>query len=257
MRKARAFSAGRVLRAVALGAALCAAAVAPGCTRESFNLLPVDAAGASAAGATSAGGATSTGGATSAGTTNSAGGGASGANDADAGPGRGGFHGFGGFHGGAGSSTTQPGGGGNQEPCLAGDQCVDGGLNCPPTVASCKRCTSKNDCDSDAPFCDVKDGRCAECLHNDDCPAGDICHLLTLRCMHSCNVSSDCVFERDKPLCDPFHACVSCIVDTDCHEITGHPKDVCTFGTCVDCYDNSGCPSQRPYCVGLVCQTTR
>ncbi|HEX7451047.1 MAG TPA: hypothetical protein VF294_02110 [Polyangiaceae bacterium] len=69
-------------------------------------------------------------------------------------------------------------------------------------------------------------------------------------------MSSDCVFERAKPLCDPFGTCVSCIVDTDCHEITGHPKDVCAFGTCVDCYDNKQCPSQRPYCVGLICQTT-
>ena len=254
MRKARAFSAGRVLRAVALGAALCAAAVAPGCTRESFNLLPVDAAGASAAGATNA---TSAGGATSAGTTSSADGGASGANSVDAGAGRGGFHGFGGFHGGAGSSPIQPGGGGNQEPCLAGDQCVDGGLNCPPTVGSCKRCTSNNDCDGDARYCDVQAGRCAECLHNEDCLAGYICHQLTLRCMHHCDVSSDCVFERDKPLCDPFHACVSCNDRTDCQQITGHPNDVCVFGSCADCYDDTQCPAQRRFCVGLVCQTTR
>jgi hypothetical protein len=221
-------------------------------------LLPVDAAGApSAGGVASAGDAPSAGGAPSAGTTNSAGRGASGANDVDAGAARGGFHGFGGFHGGAGSSPIQAGGGGNQEPCLAGDQCVDGGLNCPPTVASCKRCTSNNECDHDAPYCDVKDGRCAECLHDDNCPAGDICHPLTLRCMHSCNVSPDCVFERDKPLCDPFHACVSCNDATDCQQITGRSSNVCVFGSCADCYDDTQCPAQRHFCVGLVCQTTR
>jgi hypothetical protein len=255
MRKARAYSAASVLRAVALGAALCAAAVAPGCTHESFNLLQVDAAGAPAAGATS-----SAGGAASAGDTNFAGG-ASGANDLDAGAGKSGKggsrNGLGGFHGGAGASTAQAGGGGSQEPCLAGDQCVDGGLNCPPTVQFCKRCTSNSDCDGDAPFCDIPDGRCAECLHPDDCPVGDVCHPLTLRCMHSCNVGADCVFDHDKPQCDMFHTCVSCNNDADCHEITGHQNDVCAFGTCKDCYDDWQCPPQRQYCVGLVCQTKR
>ena len=254
MRKARAFSAGSVVRAVALGAALCAAAVAPGCTRESFNLLQVDVAGASAAGAPNGAGASnSAGGAADAGNSAT---GASGANDFGAGKG-GNRNGFGGFHGGAGASTTQAGGGGSQAPCLAGDQCVDGGLNCPPTVQVCKRCSKNNDCDESARFCDTQDGRCAECLHTDDCPAGNICHPLTLRCMHFCNASSDCVFDHDKPQCDMFHACVSCNNDADCHEITGHPNDVCAFGTCADCYDDTQCPPQRQYCVGLVCQTKR
>jgi hypothetical protein len=256
MRKARAFSAGSVIRAVALGAALCAGAVAPGCTRESFNLLQVDAAGASAAGASNNAGASN--GASGAANAGDSGGAASSANDLDAGAGRGGGrNGFGGFHGGAGATTTQAGGGANQAPCLAGDQCVDGGLNCPPTVQVCKRCTSNNDCDDSARFCDIPDGRCAECLHPDDCPVGDVCHPLTLRCMHSCNVSSDCVFEHDKPQCDMFHTCVSCNNDADCHEITGHQNDVCAFGTCADCYDDRQCPPQRQYCVGLVCQTKR
>jgi hypothetical protein len=253
MRKARAFSAGSVIRAVALGAALCAAAVAPGCTRESFNLLQVDAAGASAAGATNA--------ASGAANAGDAAGSASGAKDLDAGASRGGNrNGFGGFHGGAGASTTQLGGGGNQEPCLPGDQCTDGGLNCPPSVQYCKRCTSNNDCDGEARFCDVQDGRCAECrVHGDDCPPGDICHPLTLRCMHSCNASADCVFDHTppQPQCDPFGACVSCIDAADCRQITGHPNDVCAFGDCADCYEDKQCPPQRPYCVGLICQTKR
>ena len=257
MRKARAFSAGSVVRAVALGAALCAAAVAPGCTGESFNLLQVAAAG-------TGGAATAVAGAASAGAAPSAGG-ASGSNDLDAGAGRAGSpHGFGGFGGGfhglGGATATQPSSGGNgqEEPCLAGDQCIDGGLNCPPTVQVCKRCTKDWQCtDSDARFCDTQDGRCAECLHTEDCPTGDICHPLTLRCMHYCNVGADCVFDHDKPQCDMFHACVSCNDASDCHEITGHPNDVCVFGTCADCYDDQECPTQRPYCVGLVCQTKR
>ncbi|HEY1534240.1 MAG TPA: hypothetical protein VGF76_09480, partial [Polyangiaceae bacterium] len=119
----------------------------------------------------------------------------------------------------------------------------------------CKRCSDSSECDETARFCDVQDGRCAECLHPDDCQPGYTCHPLTLRCMHHCDMSSDCVFDHDKPQCDQFHTCVSCINDADCHEITGHPSDVCAFGTCVDCYDNTQCPQQRPYCVGLVCQT--
>ncbi|HEX3851397.1 MAG TPA: hypothetical protein VHW01_10555 [Polyangiaceae bacterium] len=219
-------------------------------------MLPPDTAGASAAGTSATEGVS---GAANAG---DSAGGASGAKELDAGTGKGGNrNGMGGFHGGAGASTTQPGGSGNQDPCLAGDQCVDGGLDCPPTATQgvCKRCTKDWECadQPDAPFCDAQDGRCAECLRDDQCQAGYVCHRLTLRCMHSCNTSADCVFDRDKPQCDGFHTCVSCIVDTDCHEITGHQNDVCAFGTCADCYDDTQCPPQRQYCVGLVCQTKR
>jgi hypothetical protein len=245
MRKLRAFSAGSVVRAIALGAALCAAVVAPGCTQQSFNLLPLEGAGANAGGAPAAG-------TPIAGAADSAGG-----DELDAGAGKGGNRsGFGGFRAFGGASPAQGSGSGGEEPCLSGDQCIDGGLNCPPTVGSCKRCTMDSECDGNG-YCDVQDGRCAEChVHGDDCPAGFTCHPLTLRCERACKSAADCI-DHDRPQCDPFDTCVSCIQDVDCKALTGHPSDVCTFGTCAECYDDKQCPMERPYCVGLQCQTKR
>jgi hypothetical protein len=248
MRKARAFSAGSVVRGTALGAALCASVVGPGCTRQSFNLLPLEAAGASAGGAAAF--------VPSAGATDISG--AAGRDELDAGAGKGGGirSGFGGFHAFGGASATQGGGGASQEPCLSGDQCTDGGLNCPPTVGSCKRCTMDSECDGND-YCDVQDGRCAEChAHGDDCAAGDICHPLTLRCERACKSAADCI-DHDRPLCDPFGACVSCNEAADCKALTGRPNDVCVFGACAECYEDKQCPMERPYCVGLQCQTKR
>jgi hypothetical protein len=142
------------------------------------------------------------------------------------------------------------------DPCLPGEQCTDGGLNCPATVPFCNRCTTSKDCDVNAPFCDPDAGRCAECrVHGDDCAPGEICHPLTLRCVRGCTTASDCSVDHSHPLCDPFGACVSCATTTDCQTLYGHSEDVCFYGSCVECYADQQCAPDKPYCVGLRCQT--
>jgi hypothetical protein len=121
----------------------------------------------------------------------------------------------------------------------------------------CTRCTTGADCEGlQAHLCDVPDGRCVECLQDNDCQPGDLCHPLTLRCMHFCKTSADCVNEKYQPQCDPFHACVACNDSNDCRQLTGH-DEVCTLGSCSECFDDRQCPMERPFCVGLKCQTRR
>jgi hypothetical protein len=223
MRKGLASFCGAGLRAVVLGAGCTLLALGPGCERQTFDLLDpnqLGAAGHTGAGADSGGASMS--------------GGKGGSPDS----------------GNAGSSGVSV-----DDPCLPGDQCTDGGLNCPATVPFCNRCTTSKDCDVNAPFCDPDAGRCAECrVHGNDCSPGEICHPLTLRCVRACASASDCGSDHSHPLCDPFGACVSCGTTTDCQTLYGHSDDVCFFGTCVECYADQQCTSDKPYCVGLRCQ---
>jgi hypothetical protein len=235
MRKALAFSAAGTLRAVVLGGVLSAIFAGPGCTRQTFDLLQDATGGAK-------------GGASTAGATSSAGGSVAGDRGHESGGG--GASSFGGSSGGV---TMDAAGSPNQEPCLTGESCVDGGLPCPPSEPSCRRCTANTDCDGQrAPVCDVADGRCAECLVDGNCRADEVCHPLTKRCLHHCNTSADCVNENQAPQCDNFHTCVACLVASDCRQILGHNGE-CAFGSCVDCFDDRQCPTDRPHCSGLHC----
>jgi len=243
MRKTLDSSTVSAVRAVLLGGVLSAIFAGPACTRQTFDLLQ-DATGGAKAGTAGAGGATS-----------SAGGSVAGDNGHNPGGGgdrnRGGGSSLGG--GGSGGAAITDAGGAPQGPCLSGDSCVEGGLTCPPTENSCRRCTTGADCEGlQAHLCDVPDGRCAECLGDMDCRADELCHPLTKRCMHFCKTSADCVNENQKPMCDAFHTCVTCIDASDCRQLTGH-NDECAFGTCVECLDSRQCPMDRPHCVGLQC----
>ena len=242
MSKGRPLSAGAAVRPIALGAALCALTVAPACGRQTFDLLQ---------NSPDAGGSVSPSG--GAGTANDEAGAPDGGSQPDAGAGRAGSLGG---HGGFGASGY--GGGSVEAPCLPGEECTDGGLTCPPTVMFCNRCKSNKDCSNngDAPFCDEQDGRCAQCrVSGNDCASDQVCHPLTLRCAPFCQNNADCADDKGRPVCDPFHACVACAADDDCKAFFGKADDVCFFGSCVECYDNTQCPLVRPYCVGLRCQT--
>ncbi len=218
-------------RLLALGAGLSTLAAGVGCERQTFDLLNAAGSPAASQGGMSAGGAEIT-------------------VEPDAGAGRGGMGDNGGTDGGGRAGVPAA------EPCLSGEQCTDGGLNCPASVPFCNRCQTSQDCASDAPFCDKEDGRCAECrVHGADCAAGEVCHPLTLRCEHACTKADDCAVDHNRPFCDPFGACVSCSTNTDCRDLYGHTDGACFFGTCVECYVDKQCSAERPYCVGLRCQS--
>jgi hypothetical protein len=233
MSKGLASFCGAGLRAMGLGCCMLLA-FGPGCERETFDLLAPNALGAAGLGSGSvenAGAASSTAGAAGSAASNGKGGSPSMVS--------------------AGSAGVSI-----DDPCLPGEQCTDGGLNCPATVAFCNRCTTSKDCDINAPFCDPEAGRCAECrVHGNDCAPGEICHPLTLRCVRGCTTASDCSVDHSHPLCDPFGACVSCATTTDCQTLYGHSVDVCFYGSCVECYADQQCAPDKPYCVGLRCQT--
>src|SRR4051812_5242757 len=135
-------------RTVALVAAFCVSAVAAGCGRESFDLVPeqpLDSAGAGL----SAGGAVGQGG----GGSPTAAGRASGGNPGKAG-------------GGAGGRFTPPSSGGsNTFPCLGEGGCPD--ELCPPYSTSpfCNGCRNDGDCESngDAKRCNLDTKRCVQC----------------------------------------------------------------------------------------------
>ncbi len=223
------------LRLLVLGVGAGTLATGPACERQTFDLLST--AGSPANTASQAG--------------VSAGGAEAGV-ELDAGAGR---------SGSGGEASSQPGGtggGGVQEPCLSGEQCTDGGLNCPASVPFCRRCQKSQDCTSDAPFCDEEDGRCAECrVHGADCGENQICHPLTLRCEQACAKPEDCAAAHNRPMCDPFGACVTCSNNDDCRNLYGHIDGACFFGACVECYVDKQCSVERPFCVGLRCQSKR
>ena len=218
------------LRLAALLAVLWAGLVGLACSRETFDLLPPmngakAGAGGSVAGA-SGGGATS-----SSGGSATASGGAS-----------------------AGNGGTPLGAGGGQPPCLAGEPCTDGGLDCPPNVPFCKRCADERDCDSFARFCNVESGRCSECRSaGNDCPQGERCDSLTLRCSKACDANSQC--DSKQPICDPFrNVCVACTENGHCLALNGQNEQFCVTGYCVECYSDAQCRPDKPLCRALRCQ---
>jgi hypothetical protein len=215
------------------------------CGHETFDLLQTD--GIAGVGAADAGTANS-----------GAQGGAAGSRSSehDAGLPR---AGAGGVNGGGGSGSAGFSGfpqGGNDQPCLAGEVCTDGGATCPPDVASCKRCASPADCGRDAPpFCDPDNGRCVECrLHENDCPAGETCDSYFLRCAKACSSTKDC---ENHTICNTSRGlCVECERSSDCLATTPQQMDTCFAGFCVECIDNTDCANTnppRPLCVGLHC----
>jgi hypothetical protein len=221
------------------------------CGRQTFDLLPLESAGAASGGAPGvaapSSGAPGVGGGESGG-----GGGRSPERDAGTPRAGGGNGGSGGNVGSGGSGFPQ---GGDDQPCLAGEVCTDGGLSCPPNVTSCKRCTVPADCGRDAPpFCDVENGRCVECrTHDTDCPPGETCDSYFLRCAKACQSNSEC--DDQHPICDPYrHVCVECENKSQCLALRPQENDSCFVGFCVECVDNSGCPSpDKPLCQGLHC----
>ncbi len=243
-------SAGARLRSIALAAVFCALTVGPGCGRETFDLL-------NTAGNAGNAGSGLVLGAGAAGEPDTFGGGGNG-NEPDAGAGRAGV--FGGRAGSTGSA------GGNPAGCLAGEPCASSGVVCPPTVSFCEHCSSPKDCagNSDSPYCSTSAGRCVQCQHANDCAPDEICYPFTLRCAHVCITAAQCVDDHSHPVCDPqFGVCVTCIKDSNCRPFNGHPT-YCAVGSCVEC-DHSNdaaastieiqCPDDRPYCVGLRCQS--
>ncbi|HEY4106269.1 MAG TPA: hypothetical protein VGM44_20355 [Polyangiaceae bacterium] len=145
--------------------------------------------------------------------------------------------------------------GGLDTPCLPGDSCVgDGGVRCPPSVSSCKRCEKDNDCGGDAPpYCDVEDGRCVECRPgHGDCKAGDACDLLFLRCAKACEMPNECDHPQQCSL--ERGVCVDCATSSDCGAIAGQENYHCFAGFCVECSGDAMCiDPAKPLCVSYHC----
>jgi len=239
----RVASARAKVRAALLGAAVWAQFSSVSCSRETFDLLPREAsAGVGGSGAGHVSGAA--GASTNEGGLSNAGGSA------------GGLGAFGGVSPmGGGSGSFGFGANGGQPPCLAGEPCTDGGLDCPPNVPYCTRCTSEQDCDSGARFCDIESGRCAECRISpqaNDCPMGERCDSLTLRYTKSCETLNEC--DSNHPICDPFRkVCVACTENNHCLALNGQSAPYCVTGYCVECYRSDQC---RPnsVCRALRCE---
>ncbi len=125
--------------------------------------------------------------------------------------------------------------GGSCEECAGGDDC--GVMQaCFPETHTCEDvCATDNDCNGDAPICDMTTGACVGCLSNTDCNNGDpLCAPLTQQC-------AECLSDGDCPIakahCDPKNKCRECLVDADCDG-----GEVCQDDECQPpCTSNADC----------------
>lgn len=99
-------------------------------------------------------------------------------------------------------------------------------------------CTSDDDCTKNAPFCNMTDGRCVQCMTAADCPNGQVCGAETRFCEPRCQSPEDCV-GIDRPVCSATGVCVECTSDTDCSGVTPHCNPL--NGLCVQCVQNTDC----------------
>jgi Cys-rich repeat protein len=102
-------------------------------------------------------------------------------------------------------------------------------------------CTSDDDCTKSAPFCNVTDGRCVQCMTAADCPNGEVCRAETHFCEPRCQSPEDCV-GIDRPVCSATGVCVECTSDNDCGA-GATPHCNLLNGVCVQCIQNADCGS--------------
>ena len=192
-----------------------------GCERQSIELLPEDGVGGSAtAGSTAEAG------------TQSGSSGTSGAGAA--------------FAGGTAGSLFD---GGWSNDCPPGTNCPDDpNFECPPNVDACQRCERDDDCDW--PLHCAYNGRCVECVGEQDCdnPEASHCHPLAHRCVPYCDAVDD-TCPPDRPICDEdTKSCGHCSLGSHC------PTLVCILGECVECATNADCSDEAPFCRNFSCR---
>jgi hypothetical protein len=226
-------------RSVALVAAFCALAVAAGCGRVPFDLVPEQTLDSAAAGH-------------GAGTLDVSLGGNSLASAGKAGGGSAGKAGSGGSGGSGGRVNNPATGGSSTFPCLGEGGCADEA--CPPYSSSpfCNGCFTDDDCASndDAKVCNTETKRCVQCgRESNNCGAGKACNLFTQRCATWCERKDDCGADTWHRFCDlEHHVCVACNQEVDCKYYGDNLH--CAFSTCAECFDESQCSFNQECILG-------
>jgi len=225
-------------RTVAFAAAFCALGIAPGCGRETFELLPDATFSTAGSGST-------------AGTTHAGGAGFGGSSAA---PGNAGVSGA----GKAGAAGTGGRMGSSPPTCLGEGGCPDDEE--PPICSKsspfsfCILCRTPKDCAlaGDAKVCDPEHKRCVQCINEFQCGFGEACNPLNQRCAKACDGNNDsCGADGQRLSCSrELGVCVSCIRDLDCagYGLNTH----CYQSVCVECFDDRQCASQS--CVNGRCK---
>jgi hypothetical protein len=228
-------------RTVAFAAAFCALSIAPGCGRQTFELLsggaPSTAGSGAVAGSPQSGGAGYGGNAGIAGIAGTAG--ASGGGKTGGGGGKAGGGGMGGM---GGRFGTNP-------PCLGEGGCPnDEEPVCTPSSPFyfCIPCSTAKDCDlaGDADICDFEHERCVQCINDFQCGFGEGCNRLNQHCAKACDGNNDSCAEEGQHLsCNrELGVCVVCTRNDDCEGYG--PNTHCYQSVCVECFDDSHCSSQ-------------
>lgn len=94
--------------------------------------------------------------------------------------------------------------------------------------------------------CDVRIGRCVECLAQNHCPWPTVCDPFTERCALPCQSNSDCSMTA-QTRCDPNRlVCVGCTSDDQCVA----PTRFCEpwSGQCVECLGDNQCDPPWRFC---------
>lgn len=222
------------LRRFALAAVICMLGGAAGCGRETFDLLPTDAASAGFSGLSGGAGLLSAGG--TAGLAHGGAGGNARGGVGGGGP-RGGAGGGFGFSGSAGRPIFPNGGDGGAS--------FGGSPACLPSQPWCFLCSDSKDCPSDASKCDLQSGVCYECQRDPDCTGEDICNIFTKRCAKPCKDNTDCLYNTADRVCaKTVGVCVTCLEDPDCdfYSTTSAARQHCFQEACIECTDGHQCP---------------
>jgi len=216
------------VRVVALATVFCALGIAPGCGRETFDLLPNERLVSSGGSASGSAGVSSTGRGGSSGTSGTATGGG----------------GLGGKAGGGGSGgqMAHSGGSSGNAPCLGEAGCADQTPTC--SVSSpplCTSCTENRQC-FDTDRCDPELKRCIQCRSNTECQSGQRCNPNTFRCAKACAPGKDSCGTDQHQMCSPDGVCVYCVKETDCNGYSPFGPH-CFMNTCVQCFEDKHCAS--------------
>jgi hypothetical protein len=113
----------------------------------------------------------------------------------------------------------------------------DGGKKPEPEPTSC---SGDADCTGGAPFCDVSEQKCVECLSAAQCPDDHPCVAETHTCEPPCTSNNDCA-GIDRPVCSPTGVCVQCEADPDCESMPLTPHCNIRNGLCVACVVQLDC----------------
>jgi Cys-rich repeat protein len=125
--------------------------------------------------------------------------------------------------------------------CSGDQDCGLESLHCDATQGRCVECVVDQDCgEPDRPRCDGVLNRCVGCKVARDCPTGSSCDSATQRCLRSCREEVDCAL-TDHDCDERRGVCLQCDDDAECATSEGGRYCASDGTGCVQCRLDAQC----------------